>query len=578
MVSKKIREPIISVLGHVDHGKTTFLDYIRGSVIAAQEAGGITQHIGATEVPFEVIKKICGHLLEKIKLKVELRGLLFVDTPGHEAFTTLRKRGGSVADLAILVVDINEGLKPQSRETIQILKQYKTPFVVAANKIDLISGWIKGKNEEEQPAYVQEEFNKKFYRLITQLSEDGFNPELFSRIEDFAQQLAIVPLSAKNGQGIPELLMVLVGLAQQYLKDELLGEITAPGKGTILEVKETKGLGTTIDAIIYEGVIRKDDNIVLGSREGPIFTKVRALLKSAPLEELKKPKHNLEQVNEVYAASGVKIVAPNLEKAMAGASIYVGGENLRETIERETEEVEIERDDVGLIIRADTIGSLEALVKMLEDKKIPIRMGRVGKVSKQDVIEASVAKAKNKYLGVVLAFNSEILEDARELARDREIKVLYSQVIYKLLEEYEDWIKEEREKEKEEKQKVQVTPAKFKILPGCVFRQSKPAICGVEILAGTLRKGCQVMRQDGKVLGKIKEMQKEKENISEAGKGEEIAIAIEGVTIGRQLNEKDVAYSYLPEETFNDLVKKKEELSEEELSLLREIKGVRENV
>jgi len=140
-----LRQPIITVLGHVDHGKTTLLDKIRKTAIAAKEAGGITQAIGTTEIPTNVIKTLCGKLLERFKIKLIISGLLFIDTPGHEAFTTLRKRGGSIADLAILVIDINEGIMPQTIESLEILKVSRIPFIIALNKIDRIKGWTSAK-------------------------------------------------------------------------------------------------------------------------------------------------------------------------------------------------------------------------------------------------------------------------------------------------------------------------------------------------------------------------------------------------------------------------------------------------
>ncbi|MEM4347610.1 MAG: translation initiation factor IF-2 [Candidatus Altiarchaeota archaeon] len=568
---KKIREPIISVLGHVDHGKTTLLDYIRGSVVASREAGGITQHIGATEVPFYIIEKICGNLLEKLKLKIKIRGFLFIDTPGHQAFTTLRKRGGSVADLVILVVDINEGLMPQSIEAIKILKEYKTPFVVAANKIDLIPGWIKNKKLEDQMPHVQEEFNKKFYSLVSQISEYGFNPELFSRISDFSKQLAIVPISAKTGEGIPELLMILLGLAQQYLLNELTIEINSPGKGTILEIKETKGLGITMDVILYDGVIRMGDQIVVGAKK-PIITKVKALLKPAPLDEMRDPRKKFQSVDEVYAASGVKIVAPNINDALPGAPVYVGDSSLIEKIKNEIKDVEIQSEKIGVIIRADTIGSLEAIIKMLNTEGIPIRRATLGKVSKQDIVEALTVKIQDKYLGVVLAFNSEVLPEAENFAIERKIKIFQNNIIYKLLEDYEKWVKTEKENEKKDKISSITSPVKLKILPNCIFRQSKPAICGVEILAGKLTTNCKIMK-DGKIVGIIKEIQKNKEPVKEALKGEKVAVAIENAVVGKNIDENDTLLSFLSDEEIKVLCSC--ELTEDERSLINEISKIK---
>ena len=566
MASSIIRQPIISVLGHVDHGKTTLLDYIRGTVVASREVGLITQHIGATDVPFDTIKKVCGNLLDKLKLKVDITGLLFIDTPGHEAFTTLRKRGGSVADLAILVVDINDGLMPQTIEAIQILRQYKTPFVVAANKIDAITGYRTGIKIDEQIDRVKDEFYKKFYSLLAQLSEQGFDSNLYSQVTDFRKQLAIVPISAKTGEGIPELLMILMGLAQQYLGDRLAIEPNNPGRGTILEVKEERGLGTTIDVILYDGRIRRDDPIVVGARE-PIVTKVKALLKPRPLDEMRDPRYRSQNVNEIYAASGIKIVAPNLENALAGAPIYVGSNELVDKIREEIGEIEFTKENLGVIVVADTLGSLEAMVKLLAQNGIPIRKGSIGKVSKRDTIEAYTVNQEDTYLGVVLAFNTSVLEDAMTYASDHGVKIFSERVIYRLIEDYQKWITEDKEREKAEK--AQLTIAKFKILPNCVFRQSKPAIVGIEVLSGIMRTGCRLLTQDSKVVGKLKTMQLNKEDIKEARPGEKVAISIDDVAIGRQINENDVVYTFVSDDEIAGI--KIDELSDQEKDVLQEI-------
>jgi translation initiation factor 5B len=569
---KHTREPIISVLGHVDHGKTSLLDWIRGTVVASREAGGITQHIGATDVPFEAIQKICGPMSAKIKV----RGLLFIDTPGHEAFTNLRKRGGSVADLAILIVDINEGLMPQSIEAIQILKSYKTPFIIAANKIDAISGWQPGKKPAEQPERAKEEFYKKFYELVGQLSMQGLDTQLYTEITDFTKEIAIVPTAGKRGEGVPALLMILMGLAQQYLAKHLSVEINSPARGTILEVKEERGLGTTIDVIIYDGVIKKNDIIVLGAQNEPIVTKVKALLKPKPLDEMRDPKEKFSSVNAVYAAAGVKIAAPNLDKALAGAPIYVGGVELAAEIKKEIENVEVNTDNKGITVKADTIGSLEALVRLLSEKNIPIRKGHIGKVSNTDVIEASTVRNEDKYLGVIMAFNSEVLKEAKASAESKNVKIFESKIIYKLIEDYEDWVKKEKEKERADREGKVVTPAKFKILPGCVFRQSKPAIVGIEVLAGTLQSGARVMRSDFKVVGRIKEIQKEKENVKSVKAHEQAAVAIDNVTMGRQLSEGDTVYVHISSEEMAQT--NKEELTDEEKNILRELRELKKTI
>src|SRR3990172_471340 len=346
-----IRQPIVSVLGHVDHGKTTLLDKIRQTAIAAKEAGGITQAIGATEIPTETIEKIAGELLKKYNIMITIPGLLFIDTPGHEAFTSLRKRGSSIADLAILVVDIKEGFQQQTSESLEFLKEFKTPFAIAATKLDKTDGWVSHKNLSfaesfsKQPSHAKENLDKLVYRIVSQLSERGFDSERYDRVSDFRKYVSIIPCSGSTGEGVPELLMMLTGLAQQFLKDKL--EITSEiGRGSVLEVKEVKGLGTTIDVILYDGKIQKGDWIVIGGKE-PIATKVKALLKPPVLSEIRVEKQ-CESMDSVSAAAGIKISALGLENSIAGMPVvfvrtFDEVDNFKEEMKEIVGEIEFER-------------------------------------------------------------------------------------------------------------------------------------------------------------------------------------------------------------------------------------------
>ncbi|VVB51431.1 putative translation initiation factor IF-2 [uncultured archaeon] len=568
----KTREPIISVLGHVDHGKTTLLDYVRSSTVASREAGGITQHIGATGVPFEVIEKLCKGKLKKEMIKIPLQGLLFIDTPGHEAFTTLRKRGGSVADLAILVVDVNEGMKPQTLEALQILKQYKTPFVVAANKIDAIHGWQKDVPFSEQNERVQKEFNDKFYKLVGDLSIHGFNCEHFTRVSDFRKEVCIIPISAQTGEGVPHLLMTLIGLAQTYLKEQLEAAITSPGKGVILEVKEDVGLGATIDVILYDGIIHRGDSIVVGAHQ-PFVTKVKALLRPKSLDEMRDPREKFKNVESVYAAYGVKISAPGLEKAMAGAPVYVGGDELIEQVKGEIGEIEFTKSEKGVFVKADTLGGLEALIKILSDKKIPVKHGSIGKVTKQDVVEAQAVSHEDPTLGVVLAFHTQVLPQAKSFAEDNCIKLFSNPIIYQLIDDYEVWRLEKTKAQTAQHIKTHVSPVKFKILPDFVFRTSKPAIVGVEILAGTLRVGIRLLTHDGRVVGYLKGIQKDNEKVESAAKGEKVAVSMDDIVIGRNLMETDVVYGFMSDEDVQASCTV--EQTDDEKQTLREIREIK---
>lgn len=539
-------------MGHVDHGKTTLLDRIRGTTIAEYEAGAITQHIGATEIPLSVIQQFCG---SGFKANLMVPGLLFIDTPGHHAFTSLRSRGGSLADLAILIVDINEGFQPQTIESINILKRFKTPFVVAANKIDRIPGWRPVENAPMakslagQTERVVEALETKIYELVGELYKYGFDSNRYDRIADFTKTVGIIPVSAITGEGIPDLLLVLVGLAQRFLKQNLEIESSRPGVGTILEVKEERGLGTTLDVILYDGMISVGDTIVVGTPREPIITKVRALLKPRPLKEIRS-EERFTPVKHVVAASGIKVSAPKLETALAGSTIRVVGEGedpevIAKEIRSEIEAVRIDTDTVGVILKADTIGSLEGLVGELRAKNIPIHVADVGPITRRDVIRA--ATLKDPLLSVILGFNVEILPDALSEIQKLDVPVFQSDVIYTLLESYETWLEEKKMQMEQERLEAIIKPGCVRILPDCVFRQSKPAIVGVQVVGGTITHDVSLIREDRAVVGTIRGIQQRGENIPMATAGQEVAISIDGPTVGRQIHEGDLLYVNIPE-------------------------------
>ena len=548
-ISKYTRQPIVSVLGHVDHGKTSFLDFIRGTAVVSRESGAITQHIGATEVPIDVIYKVCGELLKTKKFN--LPGLLFIDTPGHHAFTSLRARGGSLADLAVLVVDINEGFKPQTYESINILKRYKTPFIIAANKIDRISGWQKF-NEiiakiriEKQRTHVKNIFEENIYEMIGSLSKNKLNSDLYYNITDFRKTIGILPISAKNGEGIPEVLMILVGLAQRFLEDRLHVE-SGPGKGTVLEVKEEIGLGTTMDAIIYGGSIKDYDQIVIGTKDEPTVRKIKALLKPKALDEIRDPRERFDSVNEVHAACGIKISSPDLEGVIPGAPIRVVNENLEEIIKeiKAQTKIDFELDEEGIIIKADTIGSLEALIKESKEKAIKIRKAEIGNVSKRDIIEADATKEPlNK---IIFAFNVKILPEAKEEISNVNITIFNEDVIYTIMENYDEWLFRKKEELEKERREDFIHPGMIKFLPEYIFRVSNPAVVGVRILGGRIKSDIRLMREDGKTIGKIKSIQSDNKTVEEAIQGEEVAISIDGITVVRQIKKGDILYTDIP--------------------------------
>lgn len=579
-----IRQPIVVVLGHVDHGKTTLLDKIRGTAVAKKEPGEITQHVGASIVPASVLRKVAEPLKKYFpKLKIEIPGLLFVDTPGHELFSNLRRRGGSVADIAILVVDIMEGFQPQTWESIQILKERKVPFIVAANKIDRIPGWKPNPDQpfletiRKQDPRIVSRLEELIYRLISQLYEAGFMAERFDRVKDFRTTVAIVPVSAKTGEGVPELLALLTGLVQRFMKKRLVTS-EEPAKGVVLEVKEEPGLGTTIDVIIYDGVIRRGDTIVVGGKDKPIVTKVRALLMPRPLQDMRAHEGKFVSVEQVVAATGVKISAPDLDNALAGSPIFVVPsedkiEEYIKIVKEEIESVRIKTDNIGVVVKADTLGTLEAVVEALKRENIPVRLADVGPVSKNDVLEASVSKNHRPEYGVIIAFNVKILPEAEEYAARENVKIFRHNVIYKLIEDYIGWVKQLREQEKIKELESLIRPGKIRILPGYIFRRSNPAIVGVEVIGGVIKPGYPLMRKDGMRLGTIMQIRDRDNVLKEARAGQSVAISIRGrILVGRHVDEGDILYTDIPKQHVHLwLTKYKNELSDDEKMVLKEI-------
>jgi len=582
------RKVLVTVLGHVDHGKTSLLDKIRATVVASGEAGAITQAIGVSAIPIETIQKICGKLLDAIKQNLTVPGLLTIDTPGHAAFTSLRKRGGSLADIAILVVDIDEGFKPQTVESIEILKAQKVPFIVAANKIDLIPHWQHNptkffmENVNALHQEVQGEFEKRVYDLVAQFQEHGLQAERFDRVEDYTKQIAIIPVSAQTGQGIPELLMVLTGLAQKYFEKVLKIEETGPAKGTILEVKEEKGLGTTLNAIIYNGQLKVNDTLVIGSIEEPIVVKVRALLEPAELAEMRDVKSKFKNVKEVHAATGVKIVAPGLDSAMAGMPLRSCSNKEEEIatakneVQEEVGEIVVENEDTdGVIIKADTIGGLEALRTLLQEKNIPISSSSLGDITKKDISKLETIRDKDVFQGVILGFNVKVPTDIADILTAKRLKVITHDIIYQTIEEYEKYVETlTRDIELEELSKL-VRPCKFAILKGYTFRQNNPAIVGVEIEIGKIKTGDPIMNIEGKLITQVKSMKDGKENVTVAEQGKQVAMAMGGVTVGRQIEEGDFLYSDIPEDDFVKLKHMKKHLSTREINILKEIAEIK---
>ena len=550
-----LRTPIVAVLGHVDHGKTSLLDRIRGSAVSEGESGAITQHIGATAVPLETISGIAGELVDPDDF--DLPGLLFIDTPGHHSFTTLRSRGGALADIAVLVIDVNDGFQPQTEEAVEILKRTGTPFVVAANKVDTVPGWNPQPETpiqasmDAQSDRARSDLESSVYELIGQLSDAGFSADFYWRVQNFQRNIGVVPVSAETGEGVADLLTVMMGLSQRYMREEMAIDVAGPGAGTVLEVKDERGFGATLDVVLYDGTVHEGDTIVVGGEEGAIVTEVRALLRPQPLAEIRTEKQ-FEQVSSLSAAAGIKIAAPDLDRAMAGAPVRVArGDDVDDVIrevEQEIAQIEVDTADEGVVVKADTLGSLEAIASALKEAEIPILRAEVGDVAPRDVAIAETAHEETNR--VILGFNVEVLPDTEAELDESEVELFSHDVIYQLVEDYEAYVDEIQRAQQETVLDKIVRPARFRILQDHTFRQNDPAVVGVEIVSGTVQNNRNVAVFDGdepERVGELSGIQEQGDDVEEARAGNRVSVAIDGPTVGRDIEEGDELWTELPE-------------------------------
>ena len=539
---------------------TSLLDKIRGTGVQAREAGGITQEIGASFFPMETLEAICGPLLSKTGGSLKIPGLLVIDTPGHEIFSNLRMRGGSAADIAILLVDVLKGLENQTMESIEILKERHVPFLVALNKVDMIRGWRKdtvtGKGSialaaalKLQPPEWNDELEERLYNVVGGLSRAGFQAEAFYRIKDFRKQVSIVPVSARYGVGIPELLAVLIGLAQQFLTTKLAqgaADVSGRSKGIVLELQEEVGMGQTANIILTDGTLHVGDKIVIVKRDGAAQTKVKALFMPKPLDEMRDPRDKFTAVEEVYAAAGVKLVSPDLEGVIPGTAVMTFQDEaefatLKTDLEKDLSTLRRKSDSVGVVVKAGSIGGLEALLKMLEERAIPVRLADIGDISKAEIIEAEAVAERDPYLGAIIGFDVKVLPEAKESAE--RVQIITSEVIYDAVEGYVQWAAKEKEEDERTALQSVTMPAKVKALKGNFFRRNDPAVFGVEVLAGRLRPKVRLMNQKGEEVGVVEQIQENGKNIAEAGKGMQVAISVKGPTLGRTIKEDEDLYS-----------------------------------
>ncbi|XP_032686654.1 eukaryotic translation initiation factor 5B isoform X2 [Odontomachus brunneus] len=564
-----LRAAVVCVLGHVDTGKTKILDKLRRTNVQDGEAGGITQQIGATNVPIEAIQESTKHVKGFADKKFKIPGLLIIDTPGHESFSNLRSRGSSLCDIAILVVDIMHGIEPQTLESINLLKAKKCPFVVALNKIDRLYDWqtMNRKDVQDivknQASNTQREFEKRSKDIIVQFAEQGLNAALFYENPDPRSYVSLVPTSAITGEGMGNLLALIVDACQGPLARRLM--YSEELQATVLEVKALPGLGTTIDCILVNGMLREGDTVIIAGTDGPIVTQIRSLLMPQPLKELRVKNAYIEH-REVKAAQGVKIAAKDLEKAIAGLNLQVAQKPdevdvLKEEIAKELSSAlgNIRLAERGVYVQASTLGALEALLDFLKSSKIPYAGIRIGPVVKKDVMKASIMLEHDSQYATILAFDVKIERDAQELADSLGVKIFQADIIYHLFDKFTAYREELKQRKRDEHKHIAVFPCKLKILPQYVFNSRDPIVIGVMVEAGIVKEGTPlcVPSKDFVDLGMVTSIEYNHKPVESARKGQEVCIKIEptpGETpkmFGRHFEAKDFLISKISRQSID---------------------------
>ncbi|XP_017127411.1 eukaryotic translation initiation factor 5B [Drosophila elegans] len=565
----ELRAGVVCVLGHVDTGKTKILDKLRRTHVQDSEAGGITQQIGATNVPIDAIKEQTKYVKSAVGFEHRLPGLLIIDTPGHESFSNLRNRGSSLCDIAILVVDIMHGLEPQTIESIQLLKKKKCPFIVALNKIDRLYDWKQlGRRDvrdvlKEQASNTQLEFQQRTKKVILEFAEQGLNAALFYENTDPKTYISLVPTSAITGEGMGNLLFMIADFCQNMLAKRLM--YSEELQATVLEVKALPGLGTTIDAILINGKLREGQTMVVAGTDGPIVTQIRSLLMPQPMKELR-VKNAYVEYKEVKAAQGVKIAAKDLEKAIAGINLLIA--HKPDEVEICTDEVarelksalsHIKLAQTGVHVQASTLGSLEALLEFLRTSKIPYSAIRIGPVVKRDVMKASTMLEHEAQYATILAFDVKIEREAQEMADSLGVKIFQADIIYHLFDKFTAYREELKAKKREEFRSVAVFPCKLRILPQFIFNSRDPIVMGVMVENGIVKVGTPICVPSKEFvdIGIVTSIESNHKNIESARKGQEICVKIDPIPgespkmFGRHFEAEDMLISKISRQSID---------------------------
>lgn len=549
------RRPIVSVLGHVDHGKTELLDAIRDSNVQNSEPGGITQHVKATNMSIDSVRNLTSGFSDEVNIP----GFVWIDTPGHDAFKTARSKGGQFADIAVLVIDVKNGLQPQTIESIEILKRNQTPFVVALNKIDKLPGW-NGSVSESTDVF-RDRLRNRAYEISGSLHEHGITANLYDKIDDFQKNVAMIPISAKESFGVSELSRVVIGLTQRYLDDNITVSSDGSVEGVILNVTKHKGFGTVADILLYDGRIEEQDKLFISADDTVQDIRIKSIL--LPDSD---GKDLYTQVDSASAAVFARLDIVPSDVLKPGYVIK------NEPSFSDDETSDVETDEHGVVVCADTSSSMSALVNHLRDKDYQVGSASVGSVNRYNVTEAStMPTTENK---VVIGFNVGVTDGAEELAKDESVRIVNGTVIHGVVEDYEDHHRAVNEERKPDHEVIR--PGEMEVMDGFVFNRESPAIFGVRVTKGQVHQGCSIVRDVESYdnpCGTINRIEKDGETVEYLEEGEEGSVQVDGASVGKDFRERDRILSKVSESEISEVMSQHEDLlSDTDVELIEEIR------
>ena len=567
-----LRAPIVCILGHVDTGKTKILDKLRRSNVQLGEAGGITQQIGATFLPIENFKDHIAKLNPKFRIPLKIPGILLIDTPGHASFQNLRSRGSSLCDIAVVIINIMKGIEKQTLESLDLLRQRRTPFIIALNQMDRIYQWKSTEfgafrdSLDKQKNSQKREFNKLVQDNITQLIKNNLNTALYDENDNMKEYINLVPTSAITGEGMPDLIGLLSFLSQKYLlrKIEFKNEVQC----TILEVKVLESIGTTIDVILVNGTLKVGDKIIIGGLFGPIKTQIKIILTPHPMKEMR-VKCEYDRHDVIKGAIGVKLFCPDLENALAGSPLYVyktedEADQYSNEITKDFNSIVkdfLSKTGKGIMVQASTLGSLEAILTFLHEQKIQVSVVGVGNLNKKDVIKMQTMHAKQenplKEDLVILAFDNKVIPEAQQFADANNIKIFNDNIIYHLFDSYIDFKKECALERKKQKEKEAIFPCILKIV--MFINKKDPLIIGVDVVEGILKVGTPLYCPEKKIsIGVVEGMEKSYKPINnvrpvDGSVSIRMKVADSSLTAGRHFDEKCTFISHITRNSIDAL-------------------------